>query len=297
MKQKSLGLWVSLLGTVLISLHAPAADKPQGKAGQGKNFKGPIGLQLYSLRDQFAKDVPGTLDKTRDFGFKYVELAGTYGQPPEKFKQALKERGLVPVAGHFPYDKLKSAKDLEAIAAEARALGLQYVGCAWIPHKDEFDEQECREAIAVFNNAGESLAKHGLKFFYHIHGYEFAPHGDGTLFDLLMKETRPKWVSFELDVLWAVFPGQDPAALLKKYGKRWALMHVKDLKKGVKTGSLSGHTDVANNVPIGTGQTDWPAVLRAAKKAGVKYYFIEDESPSVVEQIPQSLKYLEQVKF
>jgi sugar phosphate isomerase/epimerase len=297
MKQKTLRLFVVLLGAVLVSFNAPAADKPQGKAGTGKSFKGPIGLQLYSLRDQFAKDVPGTLDKTRDFGFKYVELAGTYGQTPEKFKQMLKERGLVPVAGHFPYDKLKEAMDVEAIAVEAKALGLEYVGCAWIPHKDAFDEQECRDAAAVFNKAGEALAKHGLKFFYHIHGYEFAAHGDGTLFDLLMKETNPKWVSYELDVLWAVFPGQDPAALLKKYGKRWTLMHVKDLKQGVKTGSLSGHTDVANNVPIGTGQTDWPAVMRAAKKAGVKYYFIEDESPSVVGQIPQSLKYLEQVKF
>jgi sugar phosphate isomerase/epimerase len=74
-------------------------------------------------------------------------------------------------------------------------------------------------------------------------------------------------------------------------------MHLKDLKKGVKTGSLSGGTDVANNVVLGTGQVDWPEVLKAATKAGVKYYFIEDESPSVLEQMPQHLKYFEQVKF
>jgi sugar phosphate isomerase/epimerase len=186
---------------------------------------------------------------------------------------------------------------VESIAREAKILGLEYAGCAWIPHEGEFDEKECRDAIAVFNRAGEALAKHGLKFYYHIHGYEFHPHGKGTLFDLMMAETKPKWVSYQMDVVWAVFPGQDPVQLLKKYGKRWTSMHVKDLKKGVQTGALTGHTDVANNVVIGAGQVDWHALLRASRKAGVKYYFIEDESPSVLEQIPQSLKYLEQVKF
>ena len=280
---------------LLFASNVPAADKGSAKAGLGPSFKGPIGLQLYSLRDQFAKDVPGSLALARDFGFKYVELAGTYGQTPEQFKQTLAQYGFKPVASHFPYEKYRD--DVESIARDAKVLGLEYVGCAWIPHQGDFDEQECREAAAVFNRAGEALAKHGLKFFYHVHGYEFQPRGSGTLFDLMMSETNPKFVSYEMDVLWVVFPGQDPARLLKKYGKRWTLMHMKDLKKGVATGALTGHTDVANNVVIGTGQVDWPALFRAAKKAGVKYYFIEDESPSVVEQIPQSLRFLEQVRF
>lgn len=285
------------IAVALLSLacYAAGADQSKSKVGLGPSFKGPIGLQLYSLRDQFAKDVPGALTKVQEFGFSFVELAGTYGNPPEKFKQVLAERGLKPVAGHFPYEKYRD--DVEGIAHEAKALGLEYVGCAWIPHEGDFDERECREAIAVFNRAGEALAKHGLKFYYHIHGYEFHPHDKGTLFDLMMTETKPKWVSYQMDVVWAVFPGQDPLALLKKYGKRWTSMHVKDLKKGVKTGSLTGHTDVANNVAIGAGQVDWPSLLRAAKKAGVKYYFIEDESPLVLDQIPKSLRYLEQVKF
>ena len=84
----------------------------------------------------------------------------------------------------------------------------------------------------MFNRAGEALAKHGIKFYYHNHGYEFEPHGDGTLFDLLIKETKPEFVSFQMDVMWTVFPGQDPVKLMEKYGNRWALMHVKDLKKG-----------------------------------------------------------------
>ncbi len=117
------------------------------------------------------------------------------------------------------------------------------------------------------------------------------------MFDLLVKETKPEFVSFEMDVMWVVFPGQDPTKLMEKYPNRWALMHIKDLKQGVQTGSLSGGTDTRNGVIIGTGQTDWPSLLRASQKAGLKYYFIEDESPTVLEQIPQSLKYLEQVKF
>lgn len=112
-----------------------------------------------------------------------------------------------------------------------------------------------------------------------------------------MKETNPKFVSYEMDVFWVVFPAQDPVKLLNKYPKRWELMHLKDMKKGLKTGALTGHTDVNNDVALGTGQIDYPAVLKAAKKAGVKYYFIEDESASSEQQIPQTLNYLEQVKF
>jgi sugar phosphate isomerase/epimerase len=99
-----------------------------------------------------------------------------------------------------------------------------------------------------------------------------------------------------MDVLWTQFPGQDPAALLEKYGSRWELMHLKDLKKGVP-GDMSGKTDKTNDVALGSGQLDFPAVLKAAKKAGVKWYFIEDESPTVMDQIPVSLKFLESVSW
>ena len=160
------------------------------------------------------------------------------------------------------------------------------------------EDTPAEKTAAEFNQSGKELReKHGLTFCYHIHGYEFTPHGDGTLFDVLLAKTNPDYLSIELDILWAFFPGQDPVQWLKKYPGRWELMHLKDLKKGVKTGDLSGKTDVTNDVPLGTGQMNWPAILKAAKESGVKYYFIEDESPTVVEQIPQTLKFLGQVKF
>jgi sugar phosphate isomerase/epimerase len=254
-----------------------------------------IGLQLYSLRAQLQADTPGSLDKVKAFGFQTVELAGTYSLTPEQFRQQLDARGLDAVSAHFPYERLRD--DVEGVARDAQVLGLKFVGCAWIPHSDPFDEKTCREAAAVFNRAGEALAKHGLKFFYHSHGYEFQPYQDGTLFDLLMHETNPKFVNFEMDVFWIVHPGQDPVKLLQKYGKRWQLMHVKGMRDSTPTGLLTGHTDVTNDVAVNQGKIDYAPILKAAKKAGVKYFIIEDESPSSEQQIPQSFEYLKTVKW
>ncbi|HEU4870255.1 MAG TPA: sugar phosphate isomerase/epimerase [Pyrinomonadaceae bacterium] len=259
-----------------------------------ETFKGPVGLQLYSLRDQFKQDVGKTLDQVRVFGITNVELAGTYGLSPEKFKEQLDARHIKAISSHFSYEQCRD--HIDDVVREAKLFGLEYAGCAWIPHNDPFDEKTCREAAAVFNRAGEALAKHGIKFFYHTHGYEFLPYRDGTLFDLLMAETKPEYVRIEMDVFWVVHPGQDPLKLLEKYGKRFDLMHVKDMKRGTPRG-FDGHSDVTNNVVLGQGIIDWPSVFRAAKKAGVKWYFIEDESPTSVEQIPRSLRYLEKLNF
>ncbi len=267
-----------------------------GDVGVSTSFKGPTGLQLYSLRDmQKAQGVAATLDQAQTFGFKYVEVADLGGLSPAEFKAQLDRRGLVPIGSHFPYARLRD--DVEGVARDAKALGLPYVGCAWIDHSGPFDEKQCRAAVAVFNRAGAALARHGLKFYYHNHGYEFQPYGQGTLFDLLVTETDPQSVFFQMDVLWTVLPGQNPAKLLEKYPNRWLLMHLKDLRKGVPLGSLSGGTDLKNDVALGSGQVDWPPLFRAAQKVGVKYYFIEDESPTAVEQIPQSLRFLESVQW
>jgi sugar phosphate isomerase/epimerase len=282
--------WVSSLALITTTGASHAAS-----VGTGPSFKGPIGLQLYSLRAQFGTNVSGTLDEVKSFGFKYAELAGTYGLPPEKFKQELSARGIKPIAAHFGYERYRD--DAEAVAKEAKELGLAYAGCAWIPHSGDFDEKTCREAIGVFNKAGEVMAKHGLKFFYHVHGFEFQPFGQGTLLDLLFSETNPKYVNYEMDIFWIVFPGQDPVKLLEKYPNRWQLMHLKDMRKGTQTGALTGGTDVKNDAALGDGLMDLPAILGAAKKVGVKWYFIEDESPWSEKQLPESLKFLEQVKF
>src|SRR5215204_649704 len=124
-----------LVALALLSLtgpQVPAAPTEKHSAGVGASFKGPVGLQLYSLRELFAKDVPGTLDRVRSFGIVNVELAGTYGLTPERFREQLDARGLKAVAAHYGYDRLRDA--VEEVAREAKVLGVEYVGCAWVPH-------------------------------------------------------------------------------------------------------------------------------------------------------------------
>ena len=264
-------------------------------AGIGPSFKGPVGLQLYSLRDQFGKDVPGTLDEVKKMGFRYAEVAGTYGLTPDQFKAQLAARGIEPIGAHFSYED--TAMILRRSRSRPRRWASSIPAAPGFRTRGILTKRRAAQAAAVFNRAGEVLAKHGLKFFYHCHGYEFQPFGQGTLFDLLMAETNPKFVRYEMDIFWVVFPNQDPVKLFERYGKRWELVHLKDMKKGTPTGALTGGTDVKNDAALGAGQMDLPAILRAAKKAGVKWYFIEDESPWSEQQIPQSLRFLEQVKF
>jgi sugar phosphate isomerase/epimerase len=269
-----------LAGFVCLSCCTVTLFAKAEPAGIGPSFKGRLGLQLYSLRDQLSRDVPGTLDKVREFGFKDVELAGTYDLTPEQFKAQLDIHGLKAVSAHYSYAQFRD--DLATIEHEAKVLGLDYVGCASIPHDGQFDEK---------------LARQGIKFFYHPHGDEFQPYKQGTLFDLLVTETRPEFVSYEMDVFWIIHGGQDPVALLEKYGSRFQLTHLKGMKDSTPIGLLTGHSDAANAVPLGIGKIDIPPILQAAEKAGVKWHFIEDESPSSEQQIPQSLRYLEQVKW
>ena len=265
--------------------------------GVGPSFKGPCGLVLYSVRDEMVHNPTRALDGVGKLGFHYVELGGTRELSPatpeeqRKFLGELDTRNLKAVSCHFPFERYRD--DVEGVIRDAENLGVQYVCCAGITHQGKFDEKACSEGIAVFNRAGEALAKHHLTLCYHPHGFEFEPAGSGTLFDKLITETMPKFVSYEMDVFWIHFAGQDPVQLLKKYSGRWKLMHLKDMKKGDTPPKI----DLRSSVALGSGQLDMAAILRAAKREGVKYYFIEDESPDVFEQLPQSLAYLEKLKW
>jgi sugar phosphate isomerase/epimerase len=262
------------------------------------DFKGPLGLQLYSLRDTFKKDPTAALDQTKSLGFQFAELYSGVPLEPEKLKAELAARGITPISGHFSYDALK--KDPSASIKAAQALGLKYAGVAWIPHEiGNFGEADVKRAAADFNAFGEAFKAAGIQFFYHTHGYEFRPVSEGaseTFFDLLARETKPELVAFEMDVFWVFQPGADPVKYLAKYPGRWALMHLKDIRKGAQVGVFTGKAPLTDDVPLGTGQVPWPAVFKEAAKSGVQYYFIEDESPTVDAALPVSIKYLETVK-
>jgi sugar phosphate isomerase/epimerase len=251
------------------------------------------GMVSYTHRELFKKDVPGTLDLIKGLGVTDMEFSNLFGQKAAELRKMLDERGMVCSSFGVSYDDLTNKT--EEVAANAKALGAKFVRVAWIPHEPPFTLEKARKGIADFNRIGKLLREqHGLTFCYHNHGYEFAPHGDGTFFDVIMKETNPEDVSFELDILWAHFPGANPARLLEQYGSRFKLLHLKDLKKGV-AGDFSGKTPVENDVALGTGQLDLPAILKAARKAGVQHYYIEDESPNIATQVPQTIQYLKTI--
>jgi sugar phosphate isomerase/epimerase len=286
-------LWIALVAAWVTA----GCSTHTASVGTGSHFRGPVGIQLYSLRAQFTRNVPQTIGTVKGFGIQEVELAGNNNLKNPAYRQMLEQAGLKPIAGHFPMERITG--DTEAVAKECQDLGIRYVGAAWIKGKGEFDIEAAHKAAADFNKAGKALAAHGIKVFYHCHGYEFKHRNSSGLkaMDILIRETDSRYVAFEMDILWVQYPGEDPAAWLAKYPGRWELMHLKDLKKGVPTGFHNGGTDPNNDVALGTGQMDWAKILKAAQKSGVKHYFIEDESASSVEQIPQSLKFLESVRW
>ena len=255
---------------------------------------GRFGLEIYSLRGEAEKDLPGTLAMIRKFGFKEVEVSALYGRSAAEFRRLLNQAGLQATSMMAEYERL--GKDADAVAADARALGAQYVVCSTIPHIKQLTAENIARAAADFGRWGEKLAASGLHLCYHTHGVEFGKSPDGTLFDTLVRHTDPKFVNFEMDIFWIVFAFQDPAKLLRQYPGRFPLMHVKDIRKGTVLGGSPGDVLEEASVPLGAGIVDIPAALHAARETGVRHYYIEDEAVNAAQQIPESLKYLESVR-
>jgi len=257
-------------------------------------FPGKLGVVSYTYRKNFEKDVPSTLDKIKSIGITNIEFSNLFGKTAAELRILIDERGISCSSFGVSYRDLvdKTAE----VAQNAKILGADYVRVAGIPHKAAFTLEEAQGATNDFNKVGKILKdEYGLTFVYHNHGFEFQTYKDGTLYDFIVQETTPKYVSFELDVLWAFFPGYDPVQLLKKYGKRFKLLHLKDLRNGVQ-GNLSGGTSPENDVVLGTGQIDIPSIITAARKVGIKHYYIEDESSNVDFQVPQSIMYIKSLK-
>jgi len=247
-----------------------------------------IGLQLYSLRDQFKKDVEGSLKLISDWGITALEGGGTYGLSLEEFKGLLDKYNLKVTSVGASYEDLD--KGLDGIIKNANDFGAKYVMCAWIPHHgDRFTIEDAKKAVDLFNKAGKRLKQEGLTFAYHAHGYEFRPYMDGTIFDYMAKNAKD--FNFEMDVYWVQHGGVDPLKLLNTYPDKFVLMHLKDMEKGVKPDN-TGQEDEDTNVVLGTGQIDIAGLVKRAGELGMEYLFIEDESSHVVEQVPQSLEFL-----
>jgi sugar phosphate isomerase/epimerase len=248
------------------------------------------GVVSYTFRNEFKADMPGTFDLVKHLGITEIEMSNLFGQTPAKIRELMDARGIGCASYGAPYNDV--LKKTDEVAAAAKTLGAKYVRVSLPFSKKPFDKTEAIQRVAEMNAMGKQLReKHGLTFVLHNHGMEFVPEGKGTLYDFIQEQTRPEDVSFELDVLWAYLPGANPVALFEKYGARIPLMHVKDVRKGLPR--TWGHKyDSDNDVTLGTGQLDQAAIFAAAKKAGVKHFFLEDESSHSQAQIPLSIAFL-----
>jgi sugar phosphate isomerase/epimerase len=265
------------------------------KISQDHIFKGPLGLELYSLRHELNRDFAGTLDQVKRMGFKEVELPGFYGMTPREFRRQLDPLEIKCTSIIFSYKQFRD--HMAEVIENAKIMGAKYVVCAWIPHKGKLTLANIEKAVREFNDWGKELKAHGLRFCYHPHGYEFLSAGHETLFDELVQRTRPEWVSYEMDIFWIVRSGQDPVKLLQKYPHRFPLMHLKDMRKGTPVATITGKAPKYADVALGEGKIDIPAILREASKNGVKHYYIEDESSQAGRNIFISLSYLRNVRF
>ena len=252
------------------------------------------GIELYSFRNEFPKDVKGTLDKIKSFGITAVEGGESYGMPIAEFQAALKERNIKVVSIGAEFKDLEN--NIDSVISKAKSYGSKYVVCFGIPHQpNQLSLAELEHAVQVFTTAGKKLKANGIDLCYHPHGFEFRPYKDGTMFDEFVRRLDPAAANFEMDVFWVKHPGQDPVALLKKYPTRFKLLHLKDRRKGTE-GNQLGEADVETNVVLGTGDVDIAGVIRQARINKIEYMFIEDESSRSMEQVPESIRFINSVR-
>ncbi|HEY5771820.1 MAG TPA: sugar phosphate isomerase/epimerase [Chitinophagaceae bacterium] len=236
-----------------------------GEAAKLKNF----GIQLWSVRDDLAKDPKGVLKQLASYGYKQIEsFEGAkgmfWGMSNTEFKTEMDNLGMKIIASHCDINK-----DFEKKAADAAAIGMKYLIC---PYKGPQKDIDAFKKFAdEFNQKGEVCKKNGIRFAYHNHDYSFVTMNGEMGQDVMMKNTDASLVDFELDMYWVVAAGQNIETWLKKYPKRFRLCHVKDRKKDAPL------TEKDASVVVGTGSINYPKILKTAKKYGMEYYIVEQE--------------------
>ena len=164
-----------------------------------KNKPQDLGIVSYTFRNSFAKNFTATLDTIKSFGINNVEFSNLFGQTPEKIRAELDARGMFCTSYGVSYED--ALNKTHEVARIAKVLGADFVRVAWIPHTGEFTKELTEKTAKDFNTIGSILIEYDLTFCYHNHGYEFGSVGNGTLFDLLLQKTDPRFVSYEMDIL------------------------------------------------------------------------------------------------
>jgi sugar phosphate isomerase/epimerase len=251
----------------------------------------PIGLELYTVRQQYLKDPKGTLQQVAAIGYQEVELFTMANQKPADLKAMVEAAGLKAPSGHTSAESL--AGDVDALAASFREAGLDYMICAFPghkpgtaqpmvriagrPHEPMFTQDDYKWMAETFNKAGEKCKQAGLQLGYHCHNLDFVTFDGEPALDYLLGNTDPKLVQLEMDCYWVTRAGKDPVAYLKKYAGRVPILHIKDMKPGLKptTSITEGGDD--DFTEVGKGVIDWKRIFAAAPEGGVKHYFVEQD--------------------
>ena len=252
-----------------------------------------IGLQLYSLRETIGQDVKKTLAKVAQAGYQEVETYGYspkkhfWGLTPPEFKAALAAQGLSTSSGHYDvggFMRDGNEQQLQTAIAAARGCGQTYVIVPYLDEKLRTSVADFKTVATRLNKAGALCQAAGLKLGYHNHDFEFKPIGGTTLYDVLLKETDPKLVVFEMDIYWVVRAGQDPIKLIQAHPRRFPLWHVKDMDKAKPE----------LNTEVGAGSIDFRNIFAQAGTAGLQHIFMEQENfgMDAYQSITQSAAYM-----
>ncbi len=242
------------------------AEHPGNKI---RNF----GLQLWTVKEDMAKDPKGTLKQIASFGYTEIEgfegSQGIYwGMTPADFEAYTKSLGIKMIGSHCNTDKLTGKGSVEGKAVEAVSIGMKYLICPYKgPQKSADDFKRIAE---YFNECNKVCRRNGVEFGYHNHGYTFMPVDGQIPMDILMENTDES-VVFELDLYWAITAGADPIHWLNKYNRRFRLVHVKDRKKD------AAPADEDASCILGEGSIGWKSLLHHAKTKGVRYFIVEQE--------------------
>jgi sugar phosphate isomerase/epimerase len=233
--------------------------------------KHPIGVQLYTVRDQAEKDLPGVLRALHEIGYQEVEpYWNIYNHPAPELKKLLAENELTAPSGHFDYDGFDSKLDY------AQELGLHYMVCPMLPKSMWNSLDDFKKAADQFNKWGAEVQKRGMKFAFHNHNYEFKDLGGGIGYDVLLKQTDPKLVAFEMDCYWIAQAGRDPVKMMNEHKDRIRMLHLKDRKAGVAP-SQTLDESAMHFTEVGNGSLDWKAILAAAEEDHMEHMFVEED--------------------
>lgn len=250
-------------------------------AYRGRMRHDQIALQLYTVRRLAAVDLPGTLKSVAAAGYRSVEVAGLPKTAPGELARLLEAAGLRVAAAHEGIEGLRA--DASAVAARMTEIGSPRVVVPWMPDRDRRTVDDVRRFAAELGGFARTMAQSGIRLGYHNHDFEFAPLDGTTVWDILLAELSPD-VEIELDVYWASVAGRDPVAEIRAAADRVRLLHMKDRAPGTEP----------HDAPAGEGILPFPAIVEAARAAGVEWYIAEQDEPhEPLEDIASALRHLE----